>query len=251
MKELMIAAIVFMIGYGVNMFYITVLYHRGLTHQALVLKPWLIKLVGATGTWVTGLEPKAWICMHRLHHMHSDQAKDPHSPVSKGIWNVWVLQYNSYKRILYQLNRSNLEYVKIVSDIPFGISLVNRYNLSWMPYLVHSIVALALYFTFDSSLVGAAYFLGIISHPLQGWMVNALAHSYGGRNFETNDNSRNNLFVGWFVFGEGFQNNHHAFPEKANFAHKWFEFDMGYWLCLVAQGLGWLKISPKKNISTL
>ena len=57
--------------------------------------------------------------------------------------------------------------------------------------------------------IGFGYFFGIMSHPLQGWMVNALAHKYGGRNFNSSDDSRNNHFVALVAFGEGFQNNHH------------------------------------------
>jgi stearoyl-CoA desaturase (delta-9 desaturase) len=73
-------------------------------------------------------------------------------------------------------------------------------------------------------------------------MVNALAHTYGYRNFDTNDNSRNNSAVAYLVFGEGFQNNHHQFPARANFAVKSFEIDFGYWLCRFAARLGVLDV---------
>lgn len=69
--ELVAAVGVFAAGYLVNMFFITVLYHRGLTHSALELSPALTRIVGRWGVWCTGLEPKAWACMHRLHHQFS------------------------------------------------------------------------------------------------------------------------------------------------------------------------------------
>src|SRR5262252_6756655 len=75
----------FLAAYLLNIFYITVLYHRGLTHGAVRLRPFTRNLLIHTGNWVTGLDPKGWACMHRLHHMHSDTALDPHRPVAAAL----------------------------------------------------------------------------------------------------------------------------------------------------------------------
>ena len=85
--------------------------------------------------------------------------------------------------------------------------MTNRYGFWLAPYLVHGLIGIA-----PSSLVsiwlGASYFLGMMSHPIQGWMVNSLGHFFGFRNFETTDKSRNYTLVAYFVAGEGYQNNH-------------------------------------------
>ena len=57
-------------------------------------------------------------------------------------------------------------------------------------------------------------------------ITNSLGHSFGYRNFETRDCSRNNVAVGFLTMGEGFQNNHHNNPMAINFSCKWFEVDM-------------------------
>jgi hypothetical protein len=44
------------------------------------LKPGAKRMLLAVGNWLTGLDPKAWVVMHRMHHEHSDTPKDPHSP---------------------------------------------------------------------------------------------------------------------------------------------------------------------------
>ena len=93
-----------------------------------------------------------------------------------------------------------------------------------------------------SPLIGSAYYLGIMSHPVHGWLVNSLAHKYGYRNFETKDHSTNNTIVSWLVAGEGLQNNHHARPKSANFAKKRGEVDFGYTLCRLADGIGLIEI---------
>ena len=44
------------------------------------------------------------------------------------------------------------------------------------------------------------------------WLVNSASHIWGYRNYETSDDSRNLWWVGLLAFGEGWHNNHHAFP---------------------------------------
>lgn len=240
MATFLIAGAVFMFGYLLNIFYITVLYHRALTHNAVRLTPGAMKFLALTGSWVTGIDPKAWACMHRLHHTHSDTPQDPHSPLHYGVLGVATAQLRSYQRTLARLIRSEPKTSAIVADIPFGVNFLNRKKLWILPYALHLLLGVVIGWGSGSLLIGYAYFLGIMSHPIQGWMVNSLAHKYGYRNHEIEDHSRNNWFVALAVFGEGYQNNHHAAPSRANFAHKSHEIDLGYGLCRIASALGFL-----------
>ena len=245
------AAILFFVGYLLNIFYITVLYHRGLAHGAVQLHPFTKKLVQITGVWITGIDPKAWACMHRLHHTHSDSPLDPHSPWNDGFFGVFRGQLKSYEKALRKLSRQDEEYVKLVPDLDFPVSWVNRKGVWWIPYALHIALAVAIACVFHAWILGLAYFLGIMSHPLQGWMVNSFAHRFGYQNYQNGDQSRNNTLVAWLVMGEGFQNNHHAFPLSAKFSKKWFEVDGGYALCWIAAQLNLLKIRalPKTRSS--
>lgn len=249
MSTFWITIVVFLMGYLINAFYITVLYHRGLTHRAIVLHPAVEKWLAISGPWLTGIDPKAWACMHRLHHVHSDTDKDPHSPLHYGIWGVMKGQLRSYENILRKLKHGDKEHMDVVSDIHFDISILNRKKLWPIPYILHIVIAAAIGYYFSSSWVGIAYFLGIMSHPIQGWMVNALAHHSGYRNFDSADNSKNNLFVAYLVFGEGYQNNHHSRPFAANFAVKAGEIDTGYWMCIAAEKLGMIKIPSQSEVT--
>jgi stearoyl-CoA desaturase (delta-9 desaturase) len=243
MTTLFFIIVFFLFGYVLNMFYISILYHRALTHKSISLGPKMTAWLGLSGSWFTGLDPKTWACMHRLHHMHADAEKDPHSPAHLGVIGVWAGQYKAYLTIQENLIKGDQELNKLVADIPFDVSILNKKNLSWLPYIFHGLVAFLLSSTFHSSFIGIAYFLGMMSHPVQGWMVNALAHRFGSRNFDTADQSTNNMFVGLFVFGEGYQNNHHHFPKRAKFSVKWNEIDPGYGLCVMAEWMGLLKIN--------
>jgi stearoyl-CoA desaturase (delta-9 desaturase) len=90
--------------------------------------------------------------------------------------------------------------------------------------------------------LGISYWLGMMSHPVQGWIINSFGHAVGGRNFDTPDNSRNNHLAAWLVLGEGFQNNHHRFPASAKFSFRRGEVDMGYWICRILDKFGILEI---------
>jgi len=98
--------------------------------------------------------------------------------------------------------------------------------------------------------LGACYFLGMMSHPIEGWIVNSLGHAVGGRNFETPDNSRNNHVAAWMILGEGYQNNHHRYPASAKFSYQPWELDLGFGVSLVLERLGVLQIQSATLIPT-
>ena len=60
------------------------------------------------------------------------------------------------------------------------------------------------------------------------WMVNSITHIWGSRRFATRDDSRNNWFVALLSFGEGWHNNHHAYPVSARHGLAWYELDITY-----------------------
>lgn len=236
-----VCLLVFVAAYLLNILIITVGYHRGLAHGAVELSPRLRRFVVATGNWVTGLDPKAWVVMHRMHHAHSDTPEDPHSPVNVGILGIGLEQLRSYERVIRGLKKNDPTFTKHAHDLDFELNWLNRTRRWYLPYLLHGLFAAMIAVT-GLWFLGLAYFVGMMSHPFQGGMVNALGHAVGGRNFDTKDNSRNNLLVAWLIFGEGLQNNHHRYPKSAKFSFRAWEPDVGFGACLVFETLGLLTI---------
>lgn len=242
MSQALLFLVPLAVGYFINTLYITVFYHRALAHGAVTMTPRLRRFIVHTGIWATGLDPKGWACMHRLHHRHSDTALDPHSPLNGGVLGVALAQLRFYEKVLRGLVTGRKEFASVVADLEFPVHFLIRRRLWFVPYLTHLALSGLLALLFNSWLVGLGYFLGIMSHPMQGWLVNAFGHAYGYRNFDTDDNSRNNTLVAWLVVGEGFQNNHHHTPGSAKFSNKWWELDLGYGLCLLLQACGLLTV---------
>nr|WP_254305826.1 fatty acid desaturase [Sphingopyxis sp. BSNA05] len=56
--------------------------------------------------------------------------------------------------------------------------------------------------------------------------VNSIGHVFGSQRFETKDGSRNNWFMAWMTFGDGWHNNHHQHPRAASSQIAWWEFDL-------------------------
>lgn len=239
---LILCLVVFIIAYLVNTSYVTVFYHRAWTHQSIEIHPAVERFVLATAPWVTGIDPKGWCTMHRLHHLYSDTEKDPHSPKHKGFFKLLLVQLYSYEDALKGLMRKDPYYTNQVKDLNFEVSWLNKKKLWLLPYVIQIGITLFIGFAFDAWLLAAAYYFGIMSHPIEGWLINSFGHMIGYRNFEIDDNSRNNWIVSLLVVGEGFQNNHHKYPESAKFSIRWFEIDLGYTICLLLEKMGAISI---------
>jgi stearoyl-CoA desaturase (delta-9 desaturase) len=165
--------------------------------------------------------------------------------VYQGVFPLLYGQLKSYKKTLRGLITAQKSYLSFVSDLDFPVNALNRQGLWYVPYMVHAVIAATISVGLGHWMLGAAYWFGIMSHPIQGWMVNALAHKFGYRNFKTEDNSRNNYLVALLVWGEGYQNNHHHAPNSATFSAKWWEIDMGYHLCKIAR---WLRMVEFRSV---
>ncbi len=61
------------------------------------------------------------------------------------------------------------------------------------------------------------------------WLVNSAAHMLGYRTYRTTDCSTNCWWVAVLAWGEGWHNNHHAFPFSARHGLRWFEVDATWW----------------------
>ena len=73
------------------------------------------------------------------------------------------------------------------------------------------------------------------------WSINSVCHLWGGRPYPGHDHSRNNVLFGVVGMGEGWHNNHHAFPTSARHGLRWWQLDVSYYVirALALLGLAW------------
>ena len=205
-------------------------YHRLLTHRSYKAPKWIEYSFALCGTLALEGGPISWVATHRAHHRFSDKYGDPHSP-REGTWwahLIWMLVGEASNSNLAECSRYAPDLVKD----PFHVWL-SRYH--YVPLIVVAALLLA---------IGGLPFLlwGVFFRVTMGqhatWLVNSATHLWGSRRFETRDDSRNNWWVAMLTFGEGWHNNHHAYPTSARHGLAWYEIDITWMTIRVLQAIG-------------
>lgn len=223
------------IGLGISMGY-----HRLHTHRSYKVPQFLERFFAVCGALTLEGGPIFWVATHRIHHQKSDQAGDPHSPRDGAWWAHmgWIL--------FGEANHSNTtrmaKYAPDLGRDPFYVWL-NNYH--WLPLVILSAVLFAVG-GWPMFLWGSCVRVTLGLHAT--WLVNSATHLWGGRRFNTRDDSRNNWWVALMTFGEGWHNNHHAHPISARHGLAWYEFDPSYLQIRLLEKLG---IAKSVKVATI
>ena len=193
----------------------TTLYlHRSLTHRSMTLQPWLAVSFRVVLWLTTGLDRREWVAVHRKHHVYTDEAADPHSPVQRGVMRVFFFNAGYYRQ---EANRAGTV-ATYARDLPadrwdrvlFGKGITG-------PALGAALLVLLI------GPIGAvvAASLHLVLYISQGGMVNSFGHHFGRR---PHQNSATNLrWLALLTAGEGMHNEHHEYPRSPRFGNTWWD----------------------------
>ncbi len=243
---LLAAAGVFVFGaLGINL-----CYHRLLSHRSFNCPLWLEHSFAIIAVWCVEDTPARWVATHRQHHHRADERADPHSPLVDLAWSYagWLFVENTdlFRRPAYD------RYARDIIRDPF-YRWIER-AVVWITLaqsLLYFTAGFLIELSFGGSFAEAVQFgasvwlWGVVVRTVLVWHVtwcgNSFPHVFGYRNYETNDNSRNNAWVAIITSGEGWHNNHHADPNSATNRRRWWEIDLTYLLLcgLSLVGLAW------------
>ena len=194
--------------------------HRLLSHRSFECPKWL-EYALVTVAMLTGQgSPLLWVANHRIHHGRSDRDGDVHSP-RRGFWYghiLWIIDDASSDPYAYR------KYCKDLAADRYYHWLV-RYRLA------PQAAAVALVgFTLGWAAVPLVFFLPVVCWMHSTYMVNSVCHDarFGTRLFETREGSRNVWWVGLLALGEGWHNNHHAYPRSARHGLGARQLDLSY-----------------------
>jgi sn-1 stearoyl-lipid 9-desaturase len=195
-------------------------FHRLLTHQGFIAPAWLRRFLTLCGAMAVQGGPVAWVAGHRLHHAHSDRELDPHNS-RRGFWFAhmgWILRRDP--------STGNFEnyrhYAKDLLADPFVLFLDRWY------VVIQIALGLGLLSLGGWSFVVWGIFVRLVFGWHCTWLVNSAAHKFGYQSHDSRDDSRNCWWVAALSFGEGWHNNHHAYPRSARHGLSWWEFDVNY-----------------------
>ncbi|KAL8226962.1 hypothetical protein R6Q57_016794 [Mikania cordata] len=192
-------------------------YHRLLTHRSFKISKWIEYMFVYFGALAGQKDPISWVSTHKSHHKYSETERDPHSP-NEGFWfsHLGWFCYNDY----------------VIAKCG-GYSNVPELRSQWFyrflhdTYFFHPVamgVLLHIYGGFPYVVWGLGIRAVVVCHMT--FVVRSVGHIWGERTWNTFDTSTNNWVTGALALGEGWHNNHHAFPNSARHGLEWWQFDL-------------------------
>jgi stearoyl-CoA desaturase (delta-9 desaturase) len=223
-RDIAILAVMYMLaGLG-----ITVGFHRMLTHRSFEAHPAARCVLLALGSMAGLSGPIRWASIHIQHHAHSDEDGDPHTPL-KGLFHAHMGWF------LAGFEDDPQTYGSWLHNDPL-VRFFERTFWYWtalgfvIPYLLGG----------WTGVLWGGWVRVFLAHHIT-FSVNSICHTFGQAPFETGDRSRNQWLVGLLAFGEGWHNNHHAFPRSAFHGLNWWQIDLSAYLIVALEriGLAW------------
>lgn len=204
---------------------VTIGFHRMTAHRSFEATPVVRFVLLALGTSAGMSDPIRWTAMHIQHHARSDRDGDPHSPF-EGFFHAhlgWILRGFEADATTYAprllddrmarfFQRTAWYWTVLGFAVPFAVG--GWTGLLWGGWV--------------------RFFL--MTH--MAFSVNSICHTFGRVTFPTNDRSRNQWVVGVLGFGEGWHNNHHAFPRSAFHGLRWWQVDVAGYVIAGLERLG-------------
>lgn len=202
--------------YVLNILGVWMTLHRYYSHKSFQLNPVLKWLFSITALLAGRGSILGWVYLHRLHHAYSDQEKDPHSPHNLG---YKMFGFGHMKK---QEGEMKVFLVKELMT-PEQLFIHKWYMLLLIPIL-------AIFALVDLQLFYWAWIVPAMLIQFSTSNFNFFGHTYGYRNYETKDQSRNNILLWPIILGEAWHNNHHGDAKNYTTRHKFWEIDPVAWI---------------------
>lgn len=203
---------------------VTIGYHRMLTHRSFRPHPVVKAIFLILGSMSAQGPAIEWAASHLKHHALADREGDPHSPLD-GFFHAhmgWLFNGmadpNVYCRHLVK------DRIVVFISYTFWVWVALSFVI---PFMIGGWTGL---------LWGGFVRIFLLQHVT--FSVNSICHMFGKREFETRDQSHNEWIVGLLAFGEGWHNNHHAFPRSAFQGFHWWQLDFSGYIIWALERLG-------------
>jgi stearoyl-CoA desaturase (delta-9 desaturase) len=217
---------------------ITTGYHRLWSHKTYDAH-WTVRLVLMVfGTMALQNSILVWASNHRTHHTHVDNNDaDPYS-AGRGLWFShigWMLR--SYKS-----SATDLGNVRDLQKDPI-VAFQHRY---YLPLALALNVGLPLLLGWLHGEVWGMFLLAgvlrlVVSHHLT-FLINSLAHAIGRQPYSDEHSARDNGWLAFLTYGEGYHNFHHQFAHDYRNGVRWWHWDPSKWIIC---SLSWVGLTRR------
>ncbi|HEY6331797.1 MAG TPA: acyl-CoA desaturase [Blastocatellia bacterium] len=231
---------------------LTLGYHRLFAHRAFQTPRWLEHIIALCGYLAIQRGPIFWVAMHRLHHRYSDvPGRDPHTP-REGLFHVHFGWTQRRRRDIWEKDLYRRWTPDLVNDRFYR--LLDNETLDYITYfallgasfaaggVIGAVGRQGAWFDMHNAFCFLVW-VGLLNRVavLHAFgLINSLCHKFGTRPFKTpgEDHSVNNVMVSIIIFGEGWHNNHHAFPRSARQGLLWRQWDPAWYAIWLLKYLG-------------
>jgi stearoyl-CoA desaturase (delta-9 desaturase) len=214
---------IFLLMYVATGLGVTVGFHRLLTHRSFRTSGPMRGLLAILGTMSVEGPVISWVADHRKHHAYTDRVGDPHSPhVDHGGGWRGALRGLAHAHVGWlfdhQQRGARERFAPDLIADP-AVAFVDGTFLLWslvglaIPFGLGALLGGSVDAGLEGMLWGGAVRIFVLHHVT--YSINSLCHFFGRRRFDTDDHSRNLLWLAPLSFGEAWHNNHHAFPTSA------------------------------------
>jgi stearoyl-CoA desaturase (delta-9 desaturase) len=235
---------------------ITVGYHRLFTHQSFETGRVVKFILGVLGSMAVQGPLLRWVALHRVHHHCSDEEGDPHSPAHHGRGVLGVLRGMWHAHVGWLFSQGPPDLCRYVKDLQKSRLLrwVSATFPLWavaglvLPTLVGWLWAGGWQGALLGFLWGGLVRIFLVHHVT--WSINSVCHLWGRQPYPVEDQSKNNFVIGVLALGEGWHNNHHAFPTSARHGLRWWQIDVSYWVIRALEfcRLAWKVKLPRREL---
>jgi stearoyl-CoA desaturase (Delta-9 desaturase) len=235
---------------------ITIGFHRYFAHKSFETSQTFSIVLAALGSMAAQGPLMFWVATHRSHHAYSDQEGDPHSPNLHGTGWRGLMHGWWHAHIGWMFSGRIAEWSHFARDLMRDRRLfrINQRYFYWvfLGLAIPTLMGAAISSSWNGALLGFLWggLVRICLVNQASWCVGSVCHMFGTRPFATHDHSANNHIVAVLAFGEGLQNNHHAFPSSYSHRVRWWEPDLSATVLLVlrAFGLVWDLKFPSERV---
>ena len=224
---------------------ITVGYHRYFTHGSFKAKTPLRVALAVAGTMAMQGPVITWVSDHRKHHKYSDREGDPHSPwrygndtraLAKGLvfaHILWLFDPNQTSQEKFSpdlLADKNIARVGKLFAPLVGVSLLG-------PALIGGLWGMSWHGAITAFFWASLVRITLLHHVT--WSINSICHTFGNKEWESRDKSRNVSWLAIASFGESWHNLHHVDPTCARHGALKGQIDQSARVIRWFEQLGW------------
>jgi len=213
-------------------------YHRLWSHRTYDAH-WSLRLIYMVlGAMALQNSVLVWASGHRNHHQYvDDNDRDPYS-AGRGLWFShigWMLRRYPSGEVDFS-NVRDLQKDPLVAFqhryyyvIAVGLNVLVPLALGWLHGDLWGVFLLA------------GVLRLVVSHHFT-FLINSAAHAFGRQPYSDEHSARDNGWLAFLTYGEGYHNFHHQFAHDYRNGIRWWQWDPSKWIIC---SLSWIGVTRK------